>query len=227
MANMVNAAGVNSGRAAIFDLDGTLLDSMGVWDAVDVEFLGRRGFDVPADYMQKVSAMQFHDIAAYTIRRFGLADTPEELMREWNDLAYEAYTTTVELKPGARAYLEWLRASGARLAVATSMLPSLREPAMRHAGIYDLFDVVVGTGDDGSSGKDNPVIFLHTAQLLGVKPAHCTVFEDLLTAVESAKRAGMHVWGVQDDSSAMHWERICETADGVLFDFTQAPRQLT
>ena len=53
MANMVNAAGVNSGRAAIFDLDGTLLDSMGVWDAVDVEFLGRRGFDVPADYMQK------------------------------------------------------------------------------------------------------------------------------------------------------------------------------
>ena len=151
MANMVNAAGVNSGRAAIFDLDGTLLDSMGVWDAVDVEFLGRRGFDVPADYMQKVSAMQFHDIAAYTIRRFGLDDTPEELMREWNDLAYEAYTTTVELKPGARAYLEWLRASGARLAVATSMLPSLREPAMRHAGIYDLFDVVVGTGDDGSS----------------------------------------------------------------------------
>lgn len=106
MANMVNAAGVNSGRAAIFDLDGTLLDSMGVWDAVDVEFLGRRGFDVPADYMQKVSAMQFHDIAAYTIRRFGLDDTPEELMREWNDLAYEAYTTTVELKPGARAYLE-------------------------------------------------------------------------------------------------------------------------
>ena len=98
---------------------------------------------------------------------------------------------------------------------------------MRHAGIYDLFDVVVGTGDDGSSGKDNPVIFLHTAQLRGVKPAHCTVFEDLLTAVESAKRAGMHVWGVQDDSSAMHWERICETADGVLFDFTQAPRQLT
>ena len=107
---------------------------MGVWDAVDVEFLGRRGFDVPADYMQKVSAMQFHDIAAYTIRRFGLDDTPEELMREWNDLAYEAYTTTVELKPGARAYLEWLRASGARLAVATSMLPSLREPAMRHGG---------------------------------------------------------------------------------------------
>lgn len=98
---------------------------------------------------------------------------------------------------------------------------------MRHAGIYDLFDVVVGTGDDGSSGKDDPVIFLHTAQLLGVEPAHCTVFEDLLTAVESAKRAGMHVWGVQDDSSTMHWERICETADGVLFDFNKAPRQLT
>ncbi len=72
----------NQGKGAIFDLDGTLLDSMGVWDQVDVDFLAKRGFEVPDDYMQKVAAMQFRQIAEYTIARFNLSDTPEELMEE-------------------------------------------------------------------------------------------------------------------------------------------------
>ena len=74
-------------KAAIFDLDGTLLDSMGVWDQVDIDFLNKRGIEVPPDYMTKVSAMQFRQIAEYTIARFGLTDTPEELMQEWDDMA--------------------------------------------------------------------------------------------------------------------------------------------
>lgn len=218
--------GINSGKAAIFDLDGTLLDSMGVWDQVDLEFLGRRGFDVPDDYMQKVSAMQFRDIARYTIRRFNLDESVDDLLREWNDLAFEAYTTTVEAKPGAKQYLIELRDSGAKLAVVTSMLPTLREPALRHVGMFDDFDLIVGTGEHGQGGKDTPDIFLYTAQQLGIEPKHCTVFEDLLVAIRSAKQAGMQAWGVQDDSSAIHWEQICETADGVLLDFAQAPREL-
>ena len=64
----------NQGKGAIFDLDGTLLDSMGVWDQVDVDFLAKRGFEVPDDYMQKVAAMQFRQIAEYTIARFNLSD---------------------------------------------------------------------------------------------------------------------------------------------------------
>ena len=77
----------NHGKAAIFDLDGTLLDSMGVWDQVDIDFLAKRGIEVPADYMGKVAAMQFRQIAEYTIARFGLPDTPEALMQEWDDMA--------------------------------------------------------------------------------------------------------------------------------------------
>lgn len=77
----------NQGKGAIFDLDGTLLDSMGVWDQVDIDFLSKRGIDVPDDYMTKVAAMQFRQIAEYTIARFDLSDTPEELMDEWDHMA--------------------------------------------------------------------------------------------------------------------------------------------
>ncbi len=72
---------------------------MGVWDQVDIDFLAKRGIEVPDDYMTKVSAMQFRQIAEYTIARFGLTDTPEELMQEWDHMASVMYATVVEAKP--------------------------------------------------------------------------------------------------------------------------------
>lgn len=219
-------AQVNAGKAAIFDLDGTLLDSMGVWDQVDIDFLSRRGITVPDDYMTTVAAMQFRQIAEYTISRFNLDDTPEQLMDEWDNMARIAYATVVEAKPHAVEYLASLKKSGAQLAVATSLPPSLREPAMRHVGILDFFDVTVSVDDVGDVGKDKPDIYLLAAQRLGVKPSDCTVFEDLLTAIRSARAAGMKVWAMHDDSSNRDWPQICELADGVLFDFAEAPRTL-
>ena len=191
----------NHGKAAIFDLDGTLLDSMGVWDQVDIDFLAKRGIEVPADYMGKVAAMQFRQIAEYTIARFGLPDTPEALMQEWDDMARVAYSTVVEAKPHAVEYLSYLRRSGAKLAVATSLPPALREPAMKHVGIFDYFDQIVSVDDANDVGKDRPDVFLLAAGRLGVVPEQCTVFEDLLVAMRSAKSVGMRVWAIHDDSS--------------------------
>ena len=184
----------NHGKAAIFDLDGTLLDSMGVWDQVDIDFLAKRGIEVPADYMGKVAAMQFRQIAEYTIARFGLPDTPEALMQEWDDMARVAYSTVVEAKPHAVEYLSYLKRSGAKLAVATSLPPALREPAMKHVGIFDYFDQIVSVDDANDVGKDRPDVFLLAAGRLGVVPEQCTVFEDLLVAMRSAKSVGMRVW---------------------------------
>lgn len=216
----------NAGKAAIFDLDGTLLDSMGVWDQIDIDSLAKRGIAVPDDYVLKVGSMQFRQIAEYTIARFGLPDTPEQLMAEWDDMAREAYGTMVEAKPYAKEYLEYLKATGARLAVATSLPPSLREPAMRHVGILDLFDVIVSVDDANDVGKDRPDVYLLAASRLGVEAHDCTVFEDLLVGLRSAKSVGMSVWAMHDDSSNRDWPAICEEADGVLFDFSEAPRTL-
>ena len=176
--------------------------------------------------MTKVAAIQFRQIAEYTIARFGLQDTPEELMQEWDDMARVMYSTVVEAKPFACEYLRQLRDSGARLAVATSLPPALREPAMRHVGIFDYFNEIVSVDDAGDVGKDRPDVYLLAASRLGIMPKDCTVFEDLLVGMRSAKSVGMKVWAMHDDSSDLDWSEISELADGVMFDFHDAPRRL-
>ena len=116
----------------------------------------------------------------------------------------------VEAKPYAREYLESLKASGAKLAVATSLPPMLREPAMKHVGIFDYFDDVVSVDDAGDVGKTEPDVYLLAASRLGIKPSDCTVFEDLLVGMRSAKSVGMHVWAMHDDSSDADWPEICD-----------------
>lgn len=142
----------NLGKAAIFDLDGTLLDSMGVWDQIDAAFLAKRGITVPDDYMETVTAMQFREIARYTIDRFDLDDTEDGLMAEWDRMAHDAYTSIVQPKAHALDYLRYLKATGARLAVATTMPAGLRAPALGHAGMLDLFDAIVGVDDGARQG---------------------------------------------------------------------------
>lgn len=225
-ARRAQAAGANAGKAAIFDLDGTLLDSMGVWDQIDRDFFARRGIAMPEDYTTVVSPMQFRQIAEYTIARFGLPDTPDQLMDEWDRMAREAYATTVTAKPGVVAYLRWLRDSGARMAVATTLTAALREPALEHLGLAGFFETVVTPEDVGGVGKERPDVVLAAAARLGVAPADCTVFEDMLVAMRSAKAAGMRVWAMLDDSSRADWPAIEALADGTLTDFAAAPRVL-
>lgn len=216
----------NAGKGAIFDLDGTLLDSMRVWTDVDNEFLHRRGFEVPQDYAESIAHLSFDGCARYTIERFGLPDTPEELMDEWNRMAFKAYATTVPLKPHAGEYLRYLSATGARLAVATSLPPNFREPVLRRLGVLDLFDALCSVDDVGHVSKDHPDVYLYAAELIGVEPHDCTVFEDILAGVRAVKSVGMTAWAMYDASSKSHWPRICATADGVMHDFDEAPRRL-
>lgn len=213
----------NAGKGAIFDLDGTLLDSLGVWDDVDEIFFSRRGIPVPDDYQEAVSPLAFPDIADYTIRRFHLDETPQAIMNEWNDLAFAEYTQKVRLKPGAKSYLEHLRATGARLGVASTLMPSLRDPTLEHLGIAGMFDAVCGIEEVGGLNKDHPDLYLHVADRMGVAPGECTVFEDIVVGVRTAKRLGMTAWAMLDDSSRSQWEGLAAAADGTLRDFTTAP----
>jgi len=209
-------------KAYIFDLDGTLLDSMGMWDQIDIDFLGKRGIAVPPDYMGAISAMTFTETAAYTIKRFELPDTVDGLINEWNDMAAYAYSHTVQMKPHAKEYLAALQERGAKLAVATSLFPELCDSALRNNGIDTLFHAVCNTAQAGQ-GKSQPDVFLLAAKELGVSPEDCLVFEDLLAAVKSAKSAGMSVCAVYDKTSANDWEEIKKTADYAIVDFHDAP----
>ncbi|MDR2718165.1 MAG: HAD family phosphatase [Treponema sp.] len=209
-------------KAYIFDLDGTLLDSMGVWNQIDVDFLGKRGIAVPPDYMNAISSMTFHETAAYTIKRFALSDSIDGLMREWNDMAAYAYSHTVQMKPYAKEYLMTLKERGLKLAVATSLSAELCDPVLRNNGIDTMFDVICNT-DEAGHGKSRPDVFLLAAQRTGVPVGGCLVFEDILAAVKSAKSAGMSVCAVYDKTSANDWEEIKKTADYAIDDFRSAP----
>jgi len=209
-------------KAYIFDLDGTLLDSMGVWDQIDVDFLAKRGIDLPPDYMNSILSMTFNEAAAYTIKRFALPDSVDDLTREWKDMAAYAYGHTVRMKPYAKEYLIALRERGAKLAVATSMFAELCDPVLRNNGIDNMFHAICYT-DEAGHGKSRPDIFLLAAEKIGVTPDDCLVFEDILAAVKSAKSAGMGVCAVYDKTSENDWEEIKKAADYAIFDFRDAP----
>ena len=211
-------------KAYVFDLDGTLLDSMGVWAQVDADFLAKRGIAVPPDYMDAISSMTFHEAAAYTIKRFSLPDGVEDLMREWNDMAAYAYGHTVKMKPHAKEYLLTLRERGVKLAVATSLFAELCDPAMRNNGIDNLFHAICNTDETGY-GKSRPDVFLLAAKKTGVPVGDCLVFEDILAAIKSAKSACMDVCAVYDKTSENDWEEIKATADYAIVDFREAPIQ--
>jgi HAD superfamily hydrolase (TIGR01509 family) len=209
-------------KAYIFDLDGTLLDSMGVWGQIDIDFLAQRGVAVPPDYMDAISSMTFRETAAYTIKRFALSDSIDGLMREWNDMAAYAYGNTVKMKPSAKEYLTTLKERGAKLAVATTLSAELCAPVLLNNGIDNLFDTICRT-DEAGQGKSLPGVFLLAAKRTGVSPDECLVFEDILVAVKSAKVAGMDVCAVYDKAAENDWEQMKKTADYAIVDFHDAP----
>jgi HAD superfamily hydrolase (TIGR01509 family) len=209
-------------EAVIFDLDGTLIDSMRVWEKIDVDFLKKRGLATPHDYFGSVAALGLHETADYTISRFALKETADDIVREWQEMAAYEYAHIIPLKPNVREYLTHLREHGIKMAIATSSPVELLESSLEHNSIHDFFDAVC-TADEAGRGKEFPDVFLLAARNLGVRPENCLVFEDTLVAAQSAKKAGMTVWGVYDEPAKDRWEELRKAADGFLYDFKDAP----
>ena len=210
--------------AAIFDLDGTLLDSVWVWREVDRVFFEEMGMAEPEDYACSIQGMSFRETAEYTVRRFDLARTAEEVMATWMRMTAEAYARRVTLKPGALHYLRALKRAGVKLAVASANREALFGPTLRRWGAWELFDVVCTSAEVGDAGKGDGALFLLAAQRLGVAPEDCAVFEDTLEGVRGARRAGMRVYAVRDPGNDHHREKIAALVDGVIDDFTRMER---
>ena len=210
-------------EAVIFDLDGTLIDSMDVWLRIDEEFLSKRGFKTSRDYVDAINAMSFNEAARYTKERFSLDESEEFIMNEWTELAIYEYSNNIKLKDGAKEYIEYLKENGIKIGLATSCLKVLYEPVLKNNGIFDYFDVLCSTGEV-ATGKETPDIFLHVAKELDSSPDKCLVFEDVYPAICSAKLAGMDVCAMYDSFSEEKWEEIEALADGTIRDFADAPK---
>lgn len=211
-------------KGTIFDLDGTLLDSMNVWERIDIDFLAKRGLTVPQDYIAAVTPLGFYDAAVYTIERFQLNETPQALIEEWSEMAAFAYGNTVPLKPNAKAYLSQLKQKGVRLAVATALTEELYVPALKNNGIYGWFDAFT-TLDECGGRKGEPEIYLAAAKKLGLAPSECAVFEDILEGIEGANAGGFITVGVADFYSLADKGRIAAKAVHYIDGFSDLLKQ--
>lgn len=199
-------------EAVIFDLDGTLVDSMWMWKQIDIDYLARYGIELPEDLQSCIEGMSFTESAAYFKKRFGIPDEIDEIKKSWNEMAIDMYRTQVGLKPGAGRFLQYLKGRGIRVGIATSNSPELVRTVMEGLGVRDYFDEI-HTACEVEHGKPKPDIYLYVAECLGVAPERCLVFEDIIPGITAGLAAGMRTCTIDDDFSADELENKIELAD--------------
>jgi HAD superfamily hydrolase (TIGR01509 family) len=205
-------------KGAIFDLDGTLLDSLDVWSVIDAEFLGARGIKVPEDYENAVKPLGFREAAVYTITRFGLDENPDDIVREWHGMTKKAYENDISLKPRAKEYLSFLKSKGVKLALATASEEALFVPALKNNGVLGLFDAFATSSEVGK-GKGHPDVYLKAAEKLNLLPEECAVFEDIYQGIAGAKAGHFFTIAVYDRHSENDIEKITAAADLLIRDY--------
>ncbi len=207
-------------KGAVFDLDGTVLNSMGLWKKVDELFFTSRSMPVPEGYIQAISPLGTVGAARYTKETYGIKESIEEIINEWQETAKKEYSKNVTLKPNAKEYILHLKEKGIPLSVATASDPEMFSQCLEKYGIGDAFDFFITVNDVGK-GKGFPDIYLKAAEKMGIEPSECMVFEDILTALTSAKSAGFYCVAMYDESSRNDMEKIKEISDKFIFDFKE------
>ncbi|SCJ30765.1 Phosphorylated carbohydrates phosphatase TM_1254 [uncultured Clostridium sp.] len=211
---------MNNIKAAIFDLDGTLVDSMWVWEQIDIDFLNSKGYTPPKDLKNDITHLTFNQTAEYFKNRFNLPDSIDEITTTWHNMAYDFYSSKVKLKPGVIPFFNKLKSLDIKIGLATSNSIPLLEATLKNNGIYHLFDAITVT-EEVKKSKENPDVYLLCANKLNIAPENCVVFEDIIAAVKGAKLAGMKVIGVYDKSSEDQEELLTKACDKYIYNYNE------
>ena len=209
--------------ALIIDLDGTILDSMSLWNRVDEEFLSKRGYSVTPEYTDFVKSVSIEEGAVYTKEQFSLKESPEEIMNEWNRMVFEAYKNSIRLKAGSFEYIKKAHEAGLKIACATALSYANAEAALSSNHILDLIDKLITLEDVGTGvNKSEPHIYLLTSDAIGIAPERCLVFEDIPVAIRGASSGGFGTCAVYDDIGCDHgkqWQEMVRTSDYCVEDW--------
>lgn len=212
---------IKNTKAIIFDLDGTLIDSMWLWDKIDTTYLKKLGVDKPSDLKKEITHLSFNKTAEYFKERFNIEDSIDTILETWYKMSYDEYTNNIKLKPGAKEFLEYASSKGIKLGIATSNSMVLVETCLKSNGVFHLFDKITLTSEV-SRDKRFPDVYLLAAERLGVTPDNCIVFEDILPAVYGAKSANMRVIAVDDDNTPLEDKpKIIEEASMVISNYNE------
>ncbi len=193
-------------------MDGTLLDSMGVWENIGEDYLRRCGIEPPEDLTESIKAMTLPQCARYFCQRFSLPHTPEEIIAQVGEMVGDLYRSQLPLKAGVLPLLEKLHSQGVAMCVATASGRDLALPALERTGVLKYMQFVL-TVDEVGIRKDTPEFFRKVLERLGTPLEKTVVFEDALHAIEGAKAAGFSVVGVYDSSMEKYQAQIASLAD--------------
>ncbi|MBR5268273.1 MAG: HAD family phosphatase [Lachnospiraceae bacterium] len=202
-------------RAILFDLDGTLVDSMWMWKQIDIEFLERFGYDCPDDLQKVIEGMSFSETAVYFKERFEIPWSLDEIKACWTQMSIDKYRYEVPFKEGALEFLKYCKEHGIRTGIATSNARDMVDAVIESLHMGEYLDVIT-TACEVKAGKPEPDIYLEVAKRLQVDPTECLVFEDVPAGIIAGKRAGMQVIAVEDDFSKHMKPEKLELADGFI-----------
>ncbi len=207
-------------KAVIFDLDGSMVDSMWMWRMIDIDYLGRFDIELPEDLQSCIEGMSFGETAAYFKKRFQIPDDIEKIKADWNQMAWDKYTYEVPLKEGVLDFLEYCKEQGIKMGIATSNSRKLVENIISVHNLERYFTCIM-TGCDVEKGKPSPDIYLAVAKELSVEPKDCLVFEDIIPGILAGKAAGMQVCAVYDEYSRHQDEDKRRLADYYTYHFRE------
>ena len=204
---------------AIFDMDGTLIDSMVFWKNLATEYLTSQGIrEIPEDILEQIKPMTMSESASLFQAEFGLTGDIES---EMNAMMDDHYRKDIPLKSGVREYLQELHDRGVRMCVASATVVHLMESCLTRLGVREYFDFLLSCETVGA-GKRSPIVYHTSAQRLNVMPQEIAVYEDALYAIQTAKKAGYYVVGIYDDSAADSWQTIEKMADEIIINWEEA-----
>ena len=207
-------------KAAIFDMDGTLIDSMNEWRKLNCSFVREHGIELTPEQEKELYSMSGMMVVEYVRERFGIEAQFSTLLQRSTRLMEPAYTAGVPLKPGAGAYLKRLRARGVKCVVCTATPSRLAMIALNRIGLVSDLDYIFSTDMTGGS-KGDPAFFDRLCAMIGEKKEDCVMFEDALYAMQGARKAGLGVVGVTDDTNLRDREAICALCDQVIDSYDE------
>ena len=192
-------------KTVVFDLDGTLIDSTGIWAKVDANFFHNHGMEIPSGYSDKIASLGLIEAAAFTKKEYNLAESPEEILQMWHDLSFDEYKDTLLLKNSVMPYLEHLKKKNVKIGLATANSKDLYIPCLERLNVLDYFDVIFDV-DESKVTKDNKKFYELLAKKMDTDPANILLLEDNSKNLQAAFACNYLTIAVHDKASEKYEE---------------------